>query len=208
MSNVTTRADAPASPAPIAETGPYILRLMDWEDLPRLAAMGQDGPDPFTSDHLRQVVEDQYMLGVVCATPTGPAGYMIFVVSAGTHAVDRKSGKLYPSAGIGRIVVAPERRRQGVGRFLVEQVSEVIIHQFSQEADCGLLRVHTTLNETWLPGLLFLRGCGFQTPADKGRAIQRQPYGKGCECDGYLMERFIEWSAPRHPDQHQIAPAG
>ncbi len=196
MSDVPTRADAPASPATGPETGPYTLRPMDWDDLPRLAAMGEDGPDPFTHDDLAKVLESQYTLGVVCATPTGPAGYMIYAVSDGTGATARGSGKLTLAAGVVRVVVAPERRRQGVGRFLVEKVSEALVRQFSQKAATGRLRLHSTVNETWLPGLLFLKGLGFRTPTDKSRAILPRPFGAGCEYDGYHMERIVAWSAP------------
>jgi GNAT superfamily N-acetyltransferase len=105
---------------------------MDWDDLPRLAAMGKDGPDPFTYDDLSRVVESQYTLGVVCATPTGPVGYMVYVVSDGTGKQARKSGRLHLAAGIVRLVVEPAMRRKGVGRFLVDKVGEALVHQFTQ----------------------------------------------------------------------------
>ena len=76
--------DVPASPGTGSNPGPYLLRNMDWDDLPRLAAMGRDGPDPWNYDDLAKVIESQYTLGVVCATATGPAGYMVYVVSDGT----------------------------------------------------------------------------------------------------------------------------
>ncbi len=197
MSNVPTPTDAPASPATVPETGPYNLRNMGWDDLPCLAAMGKDAPDPFTYDDLAKVIESQYTLGVVCATPTGPAGYMIYVVSDGTGDTARRSGKLSLAAGIVRVVVAPERRRQGVGRFLVDKVTEALVHQFSQRAAEGRLRLHSTVSETWVPGLLFLKALGFRTPADKDHAIQRRPFGGSCAEDGYLMERFAQWPACR-----------
>ena len=158
MSDMPTRAAAPASPTTVPETGPYILRPMDWDDLPRLAAMGKDGPDPFTYDDLAKVIESEYTLGAVCAIPTGPAGYILYAVSGGTGAATRRSGKLYLLACIVRVVVAPERRQQGVGRFLVDKVTEALVHQFSQRAAAGWLRLHATVNETWVPGLLFLKG--------------------------------------------------
>ncbi len=197
MSDMPTRAAAPASPAPVPETGPYILRPMDWDDLPRLAAMGNDGPDPFTYGDLVKVIESQHTLGAVCATPTGPAGYILYAVSDGTGAATRRSGKLYLLAGIVRVAVAPERRRQGVGRFLVNKVTEALVHQFSQKAATGVLRLHATVKETWMPGLRFLKGMGFRTPADKSRAIQRRPFGGSCAEDGYLLERFAQWPSCR-----------
>jgi ribosomal protein S18 acetylase RimI-like enzyme len=169
---------------------------MDWDDLPRLAAMGKNDPDPWSYDDLAKVIESQYSLGVVCATATCPAGYMIYVVSDGTGKAARKSGKLHLAAGIVRIQVAPEWRLRGVGRFLVNKVDEALTHQFGQRSSYGRLRLHATVNETWLSGLLFLRALGFKTPTDKNQAIQKRPFGSGVPHDGILMERFSQWPQP------------
>ena len=192
---MTALPTAPTDPAGVPDAGPYTIRNMDWDDLPRLAAMGKDGPDPWTYDDLAKVIESQYTLGVVCATPSGPAGFMVYVVSDGTGKAARKSGKLHLAAGVVRVQVAAEWRRKGVGRFLVEKVAEALVHQFSQRAAAGRLRLHATVNESWLDGLLFLKGVGFKTPADKAVAIQRRPFGGACEFDGFLMERFTQWPA-------------
>lgn len=79
---------------------------------------------------------------------------------AATGKTVRKAGKMHLSAGIVRVQVALEWRRKGVGRFLVDKVGEALIHQFSQRAATGRLRLHATVNETWLPGLIFLRAWG------------------------------------------------
>ncbi len=198
---MTALPTEPGTPDP----GPYVIRNMDWDDLPRLAAMGKDGPDPWSYDDLAKVIESQYTLGVVCATASGPAGFMVYVVSDGTGKTARKSGKLHLAAGVVRVQVAAEWRRKGVGRFLIEKVSEALVHQFRQKAAVGRLRMHATVNESWVPGLLFLKGVGFRTPADKAVAIQHRPFGGTCPFDGFLMERFTQWpeavaAAPHAPD--------
>ena len=196
-------------PAPAdADPGPYVIRNMDWDDLPRLAAMGLDGPDPWSYQDLAKVIESQYTLGVVCATASGPAGYMVYIVSDGTGKSARKSGKLHLAAGIVRVQVAPEWRRKGVGSFLVNKVDAALVHQFGQRAATGRLRLHATVNETWLPGLVFLRGIGFKTPTDKAAAIQKQPFGGSCKDDGYLVERFSVWPATVAPAVNPADPAG
>jgi ribosomal protein S18 acetylase RimI-like enzyme len=165
---------------------------MDWDDLPRLSAMGRDGPDPWNYDNLAKVIQSQYTLGVVCATATGPAGFMVYCVSDGTGKAARKSGRLHLAAGIVRVQVAPEWRRKGVASFLVNKVDQALIHQFGQRSPAGRLRLHATLNEDWLAGLLFLKGVGFRTPANKDHAIQKGIFDGG-KRDGFLLERFSAW---------------
>ncbi len=200
MNDCTTPAASPpptlqGTPVTTPDAGPYSIRNMSSDDLPRLAAMGKDDPDPWTYDDLARVIESNFTLGVVCATASGPAGYMIYVVTDGTGPKAKKAGRLHLGAGVLRIQVAPEWRRKGVGRFLVAKTAEALVHQFSQKAASGRLRVHATVNENWLAGLQFLRGCGFKTPADKAAAILKEPFGGSCTDDGYVLERFAAWPA-------------
>lgn len=182
------------------DDGAYTIRNMDWDDLPRLATAGSDGPDPWNYDDLARVIESNYTLGVVCATPSGPAGYMVYVVSDGTGKAARKAGKMHLGGGIVRIQVAKEWRNRGVGRFLVDSTAAGLIRQFSNRAATGRLRLHCTVNETWTPSLLFLKAIGFKTPADAGKAIRHRAFGGDCPDDAIIMERFTPWpDAPPPP---------
>jgi GNAT superfamily N-acetyltransferase len=117
-------------------------------------------------------------------------------VTDGTGKVARKAGKMHMAAGIIKIHVAPEWRRRGVGKFLIDTTAEALFRKYSQKSSVGRLRVHATINEEWLAGLNFLKGCGLRTPKTKDDAIRHRPFGDGCEADGIVMERFTRWPAP------------
>lgn len=207
----------PARPVyPGGATVPYLVRELDYDDLPRLAGIDKGSENGFDYEHLEQVIQSRYAIGCVAVVQHGPAadpaagghasilderearplretaGFLVYLVSDTSSKRARKRGVLHLTLTAVRLAVAPAWRRRGLGRCLLGAAEGSLIRQFQAKNPAGYVRTRALVPESWLAAQLFLRGCGFRVPRRGG--IVRAPF-EFADDDGYDFERVRHWDA-------------
>lgn len=185
----TTLATTPLTP-PV-----FVLRDLEWDDLPRVSALDTDSPDPPSYPELVSVLESRYQLGGVCQVGSEVAGYMVYTVSDTTPKAVRRKNGIHLTVEILRVGVLPKLRRTGVGRFLVDRSERTLAQKFCETHPFGLTRFVSLVPERCLAAQLFFKRCGFLVPKPDDGGIVRRPFRFAKNQDGYRFERTTTWGA-------------
>ncbi|SRR5579885_30397 len=156
---------------------PLTLRLMVPRDLPHVLRIEQQSHTRrWTVQDFLTVLQSGHTVGQVAEAGDQVVGFVIYTVPPLATVRDdarRRCSTEAMTLEVLNLAVAPQWRRQGIGKALLDKLARKLCHP----GDC----LHATVPESNLPAQLLLRSAGF-----RATRILRGYYETE---DGYLMER-------------------
>lgn len=167
----------------------YLVRNMDWDDLPRLVGIDKQSQYPWNYDDLTKAMESNFALTSVILSDQQVVGFAVYVLENVTPKKERKDSTIRLKLGLVKLTITPARRRKKAGSFLIQNIISTVIERFSRNYATGKVRSVAMLPETWLGPQLFLRSMGFKVPKD---GIKKKVFDF-TDDDGYSFERLDVW---------------
>lgn len=179
----------------------YLVRNMDWDDLPRLVGIDKQSAFPWNYDDLTKAMESNFALDSVILSDQQVVGFAVYVLENVTPKKERKNNTIRLKLGLLKLTVTPARRRKKAGSFLIQNIISTVTDRFSRNYATGQVRSVAVLPETWLIPQLFLRSMGFKVPKD---GIKKGIF-EFTDDDGYSFERLDKWPAVSPAPTQQIS---